>query len=867
MRKTHISLFFLVCLAVFLGPLFPAASSAENKPGFQEFLAPVAAQAGDIKKIPRLIRDSKAAGVSFQRRNLFRAQNRLFRPDHRAIARDEQLAALLNDGVISDIDKPAAAKLLNDDVKFLTLSLPDHKGAIIDVELVKVDIFAPGFSIRTAKRANEVRKDDLGAHYRGIVKGNEQSLVAISVFKNEIVGFVSTEADGNSVLGRLGGDNPDDTHVVYSETDLNVTPEFSCETKDTTAVYPASVLQFPEQLPGACVRIYVEVDFDVFQNKGSNVTNTVNFVTALFNQSATLFANDGISLSLSALLVWDIQSPYAGLNTSSALLNKFNQVRTSFNGDFGHLLALRGNGGVAAGIDTYCASSSARQCFSGIDATFQNVPTYSWSVEVFTHELGHLMGSRHTHACAWNGNGTAIDGCGPAAGFPYEGSCSGAPVPSNGGTIMSYCHLSPPNPGINFTLGFGPQPRNVIVNGINSASCLSSCIPPPPNDNFANAQVLPTISSGSVSGTNAGATKEPGEPNHAFNAGGKSVWYRWQAPSNGTVTITTSGSNFDSLLGVYTGSSVGSLSLVASNDDDPNGGVTSRVSFTATSGTTYRIAVDGFNGAAGNINLNWSLSGPPAAPASQPATNISNSSFTANWTSSSGANGYRLDVSTNSSFSSFVSGYQNLDVGNALSRSVTGLSPATTFHYRVRAYNTAGTSSDSGTIQATTNTGAVNYALALNGSTASASSSYSVAYPAANLINGERAGANSTTGGVFNGWVSSTATMPQWVEVNFGQARSIREIDVFTIQDNYQNPVNPTLQMTFSSFGLVGFDVQYWNGTSWVTISGGSVTANNKVWRQFIFAAINTSQIRVLINASPDGFSRLNEIEAWGTGP
>jgi hypothetical protein len=97
--------------------------------------------------------------------------------------------------------------------------------------------------------------------------------------------------------------------------------------------------------------------------------------------------------------------------------------------------------------------------------------------------------------------------------------------------------------------------------------------------------------------------------------------------------------------------------------------------------------------------------------------------------------------------------------------------------------------------------------------------------------------------------------------------RPAQEIDVFTIQDNYQNPVNPTLQMTFSSFGLVGFDVQYWNGTSWVTISGGSVTANNKVWRQFIFAAINTSKIRVLSNASPDGFSRLNEIEAWGTGP
>src|SRR5204862_2346878 len=96
-----------------------------------------------------------------------------------------------------------------------------------------------------------------------------------------------------------------------------------------------------------------------------------------------------------------------------------------------------------------------------------------WTVEVVTHEQGHLMSSQHTHACAWNGNGTAIDGCGPAAGYPYEGSCSGAPIPSNGGTIMSYCHLL--NVGINFTLGFGPQPKNAILNVINNASCLTSC--------------------------------------------------------------------------------------------------------------------------------------------------------------------------------------------------------------------------------------------------------------------------------------------------------------------------------------------------------------------------------------------------------
>lgn len=128
----------------------------------------------------------------------------------------------------------------------------------------------------------------------------------------------------------------------------------------------------------------------------------------------------------------------------------------------------------------------------------------------------------------------------------------------------------------------------------------------PANDNFANAQVI-SGSSGTTTGSNVGATKESGEPNHAGNAGGASVWYRWTAPSSGTATIDTIGSNFDTLLAVYTGSAVNSLTLIASNDDIGGGNVQSRVTFTATSGTTYQIAVDGYGGATGNITLNWSL--------------------------------------------------------------------------------------------------------------------------------------------------------------------------------------------------------------------------------------------------------------------
>ena len=80
------------------------------------------------------------------------------------------------------------------------------------------------------------------------------------------------------------------------------------------------------------------------------------------------------------------------------------------------------------------------------------------------------------------------------------------------------------------------------------------------------------------------------------------------------------------------------------------------------------------------------------------------SSFLANWNIVSGATGYRLDVSTSGSFNSYVSGYQDLDVGNVTSRIVSGLSPGTTYYYRVRAYNALGASSDSNIMTATTTT-------------------------------------------------------------------------------------------------------------------------------------------------------------------
>lgn len=129
------------------------------------------------------------------------------------------------------------------------------------------------------------------------------------------------------------------------------------------------------------------------------------------------------------------------------------------------------------------------------------------------------------------------------------------------------------------------------------------------SDSFATFVAL-AGRSGSQSDNNSAASKEPGEPDHAGNAAGHSLWYCWTAPTNLPVTFDTVGSSFDTVLAVYTGDTLDNLTLVASNDDIA--GATnrmSRVTFTPTTGVTYRVAVDGFGGAGGIVVLNWNQAG------------------------------------------------------------------------------------------------------------------------------------------------------------------------------------------------------------------------------------------------------------------
>jgi hypothetical protein len=155
----------------------------------------------------------------------------------------------------------------------------------------------------------------------------------------------------------------------------------------------------------------------------------------------------------------------------------------------------------------------------------------------------------------------------------------------------------------------------------------------------------------------------------------------------------------------------------------------------------------------------------------------------------------------------------------------------------------------------------VNWALAANGASTVASSTNSPGHAASNAINGDRKGVNWGAGG---GWNDGTPDVfPDWLEVDFAGTKTIDEVDVFSMQDSYPAPGDPTPTMTFNWYGLRDFDVQYWTGSVWEPVPGGTIKGNTLVWRKLVFAAVTTSRIRVYVTNAMT-WSRITEVEAYG---
>ena len=253
-------------------------------------------------KVFEAVQAEKAKSGNFQSFEIFHQQTRNASTNY---------SEALDDGVVVAIDQSKINEIRNQNPKQMLLSIPfKSNGEAVALELIQVAVFSPDFKAVTDTGQDITNEVDFGKHYRGVIAGNPNSLVSISVFENQVSGFIAN-AEGNYSLGKLKDSETD--HIIYKDSDLKITQEeFICSTEDDGVGYTEEELSSPRAMdPGDILDIYVESTYNIFNANGQNLSNTIVFLTSLYAQTWVLYANDGILARISSMKLWVNPDPYS----------------------------------------------------------------------------------------------------------------------------------------------------------------------------------------------------------------------------------------------------------------------------------------------------------------------------------------------------------------------------------------------------------------------------------------------------------------------------------------------------------------------------------------------------------------------------
>ena len=479
MRK--ICVFIQVLIIAGIVSLFALGFSGINKPGNHDLTSNIRNRSNK-SEISKIITDKEKQN-KFDVINLFNYEK----------TKDDKsnLNNFLNYAVLLELNQKQLKNVLRDKKDDIELLIPVSENHSLDLMLTRVSIMSKDFSI-ISKSNDQVNADkvDEGLHYRGIIKGDNNSWAAVSFFDDFVMGLAAS-GSGNYVLGSVKNKNNEysNNYVLYNDRDILKKMNFKCGDGDMeddfVRNYKSASLKnnnTGDYSSVDTVEIYFETDYQMYEDNNGNLNQLANYVMGIFNQVAALYQNEQLPIKISQIGYWNHSDPYANDTDSYTILQRFGyNKKDDFEGDLAHLLSTGHNqelGGIAW-INVLCTpynenDYSGRFAFSNIEDNYNPYPVYSWTVTVVAHEMGHNFGSYHTHACHWHippsGIG-ALDSC-----YYAEGNCYLFPQPNYNGTLMSYCHL---NGATNLANGFGrpfnsywSQPGDTVRMWYQAASCL-----------------------------------------------------------------------------------------------------------------------------------------------------------------------------------------------------------------------------------------------------------------------------------------------------------------------------------------------------------------------------------------------------------
>lgn len=302
----------------------------------------------------------------------------------------------------------------------------------------------------------------------GIVDGMPRSSVVLSCFPGYCIGYV-TMWNGPDMqrylVNPLSVERRPSTMIVYDERYAMQPQPWTCRTTEPTRAVPNDKSGGDGvQATLRRIKLALEGDYEYYQDHGQNVNRATEYAEAVIAASSDIYQRDvSATLYIGQLDIWTTNDPYPGIAPDDLLVQfraEWRTNRTGVDRTLAHLLSGVNRIGGIAYLDALC-NKTWGYGVSGLNSNIDYPAAgYAWDTDVTSHELGHNVGSPHTHSCTWN---PPIDSCVAAEGD----NCYAGTKPVLG-TIMSYCHLT--NKGT--SLEFHPRVVALMDGKLRNAACV-----------------------------------------------------------------------------------------------------------------------------------------------------------------------------------------------------------------------------------------------------------------------------------------------------------------------------------------------------------------------------------------------------------
>ncbi|MEO6231880.1 MAG: M12 family metallo-peptidase [Ferruginibacter sp.] len=381
----------------------------------------------------------------------------------------------------------------------IRIAIPISSTETLQCDLVKFDLGNIKFTENNDQVIEHIKSP---LTYHGIVAGEQNRNNVVLTVNDDYISLIATLQDKTIQITKAD-ETVKNTYRLYNSDKIQFpsTPAY-CGTPDIAfTIPPPTQKAFNNTKISAgpkCVNVFVDCFDSLYLWRGSNTQQTINYVYELFNAVATGYANEQVTVQISTVNVWTTKDPYRGNVRDSARDDLAAYYKDNFWGNIcvglDYSTASPRSGiasiGVVKGLpintcQVYTVAAN-EFCYCDLNyttiATVQDFPngpnTTGAAIYLVMHEMGHLLGSRHTKWCGWKLTSNpdtygALDSCGT-----NEGTCpKGPPPPANGATIMSYCvGNSTTSDFVGFNNGFGPLPGNAIRDFIANNACFPDCL-------------------------------------------------------------------------------------------------------------------------------------------------------------------------------------------------------------------------------------------------------------------------------------------------------------------------------------------------------------------------------------------------------